>query len=553
MMDDAGGWWETIQLKNWPNRLPTHMHSDQFEGILDRHFESRLRAHPIYTTIFVGVKEAEGKLGSMGLGFQQQRQKERLATLKALDGVSPQDLAPEQHIDRLGLRSLLLKETEDFARGRHTMEPSAPGLLMEILLHELMRGDDEPARGASNLRSLLRGAPAFLEEAAEALTHPEPLWLGIMEETIAGAPSLLESIQAFLRKLNGPARDGELAAGVLKALQAYAETARRCEPAPAGSFAVGREVMERRVRDELGLDYTLGQIESLAEAEVARVSGLLQGACRKVGRGSADEIVAQARKEWSPGGPLLEVYKNETERVGAAFKAANAVSFPKGDILQIKPVPEFLRPIIATAAYNPPGAFQKEQRGVFWVKEPEESGDARTAEVQQHFGLPLTCAHEAYPGHHLQFVTANGHPRKWRRLFAHAVFYEGWTLWCEQMCVDLKIVKDPVLKVQQLHDALWRCHRILVDLRMQTGRYSAKQAAQHLQRHLGFTRGRAMAEVNWYSTQPGVPMSYWLGRLEMERLRKKKMDAEGWSLKGFNDWVLSFGTVPQGWIEKYGS
>ena len=28
----------------------------------------------------------------------------------------------------------------------------------------------------------------------------------------------------------------------------------------------------------------------------------------------------------------------------------------------------------------------------------------KLAERQQHFGLELTCAHEAYPGHHLQFI-----------------------------------------------------------------------------------------------------------------------------------------------------
>jgi len=78
--------------------------------------------------------------------------------------------------------------------------------------------------------------------------------------------------------------------------------------------------------------------------------------------------------------------------------------------------------------------------------------------------------------------------------------------------VDLKIDRSPLLKVQQLHDALWRCHRILVDLRLQTGRYPLRG------------RGAAPAEAPWihavsggrrrelvYSATPGVPMSYWLG------------------------------------------
>jgi hypothetical protein len=47
-------------------------------------------------------------------------------------------------------------------------------------------------------------------------------------------------------------------------------------------------------------------------------------------------------------------------------------------------------------------------------------------------------------------------------------------------------------------------------------------------------------------------MSYWLGRLENDRLRRRLMAGRGWSLRKFNDWLLSFGTLPQAWLEKYG-
>ena len=225
-------------------------------------------------------------------------------------------------------------------------------------------------------------------------------------------------------------------------------------------------------------------------------------------------------------------------------------------MLQVKPVPEFLRAVIPTAAYQQPAAFVKAQRGVFWVNDlslTKQTAAEKLAEQQQHFGLPLTCAHEAYPGHHLQFVTANHHPRKWRRLFAHAVFYEGWTLWCEQMMVDLRIDRSPVA-------AGAATARRAVALPSHPGGPAA--ANRPLQPRasrrgtcssiVGFTRARAEADVNWYTAQPAVPMSYWLGRLENERLRQRLMAGRGWSLRRFNDWLLSFGTIPQAWIEKYG-
>jgi len=339
-------------------------------------------------------------------------------------------------------------------------------------------------------------------------------------------------------------------------MEKYRDRAKRLRPAPDGSFAVGSEMLQRRVRDELGLDYTLGQIETLALSEVQRVGALLQEACAPFGRKrSAAGILAELRSQWRPPQPLLELYDATTRKIARGFRAAHAVSFPKGDELVVKAVPAFLRTLIPTAAYSQPGAFEKRQRGIFWVNDLsvlKETELEKLAERQQHFGLSLTCAHEAYPGHHLQFVTANRHPRRWRRLFAHAVFYEGWTLWCEQLMVDLKIDRSLWLRVQQLHDALWRCHRILVDLRLQTRRYNYDQAVRHLQKQLGFTRARAEADVNWYTTSPAVPMSYWLGQLENTRLHQRLVIGRGWSLQKFNDWLLSFGTVPQAWIEKYG-
>jgi len=73
-----------------------------------------------------------------------------------------------------------------------------------------------------------------------------------------------------------------------------------------------------------------------------------------------------------------------------------------------------------------------------------------------------------------------------------------------------------------------------------------------MQKHLGFTKARAKADVNWYTGSPGVPMSYWLGRLENARLYQKLVEVRGWPLRRFHDWLLSFGTLPQSWIVKYG-
>ena len=168
----------------------------------------------------------------------------------------------------------------------------------------------------------------------------------------------------------------------------------------------------------------------------------------------------------------------------------------------------------------------------------------KLAEIRQHFGLELTSAHEAYPGHHLQFAIQNRHPSKLRRLAGHSIYYEGWTMWCEQLAVERGLVEGPYARLQQIHDALWRAHRIVIDCGLHSGALSYEGACKVLVNGVDFTKARAMGDVNWYTSSPTVPMSYLLGRIEVEKLHRRFVDREGWTLKQFNDWMLSYGRNP---------
>jgi hypothetical protein len=56
---------------------------------------------------------------------------------------------------------------------------------------------------------------------------------------------------------------------------------------PTGSgwiFSLGATAMQRRVREDLGLDYTLGEVERLASSEIERVSRLIRK--EEAGRGT---------------------------------------------------------------------------------------------------------------------------------------------------------------------------------------------------------------------------------------------------------------------------
>jgi uncharacterized protein (DUF885 family) len=51
---------------------------------------------------------------------------------------------------------------------------------------------------------------------------------------------------------------------------------------------------------------------------------------------------------------------------------------------------------------------------------------------------------------------------------------------------------------------------------------------------------------------PTVPMSYLIGKMELLRLKRRRVDEGKMTLKAFNDWALSFGTIPWRWMEQSG-
>ena len=348
-----------------------------------------------------------------------------------------------------------------------------------------------------------------------------------------------------------PAKTKSLLRSAASAFKDYAGSIERKRQGAADGFAVGRERFEFLIRERLGFDLSLREARASGERLVARHDYLLQKAAAKLGGRPARALIEEAAASWTPPGSLLNLYRQVTAGIKKQLAKADFVTLPAGESLKILPVPPFLRHQFPTAAYNPPQPFAQTQSGIFWVNDlslGQADAGKKLAEIRQHFGLELTSVHEAYPGHHLQFVVQFRHPSRLRRLFEHAIFYEGWTMWCEQMAVEKGLVDIPHAKLIQLHDALWRAHRIVIDCGLQEGSLTPAAAARRLEKGVGFTNARATGDVNWYTSSPTVPMSYLLGRLEVEKLYNGLARGEGWSLREFNDWLLSHGALPLSWI-----
>lgn len=540
------------------SREPSHAALAAFARTAESYVEQTFQRFPSYGS-GTGRHEFDAELERPSLALYRAHEKLLGETLTQVEDLPEVDFHGDAWLDRRALLAELRTELWAIERGDHRKNPErwASGAISAV--HSLVvKHADDLTPAADAILSRLKKVPAYLENSAELIERPIPVWTNMAVQSCTGAPSLLDAIAEPLKRTGraSAAKVDALIAQAKAAFTAYATRIQRAKPGPSEGFAVGRERFEALIRERLGWDLGAREAQALGRTLVARIEAEMAVEARKLGRGKPREILDRASASWKPQqASLFEEYEFETRRVREAFRKANVVSLPKGERLLVKLVPDFLRHQFPTAAYSQPGCYDSDQTGIFWVNDlslVRDTPAAKAAEIRQHFGVPLTCAHEAYIGHHLQFCTANRHPSKLRRLFAHSIFYEGWTLWCEQMAVDQGVVEDPVARLNQLNDALWRAHRILIDCGLQTGELSYDGAVKHLMKHMGFTKGRAQGDVNWYTMSPTVPMSYLLGKLEVTRLKQRKVDEQGWTLKRFNDWALSHGTLPWRWIEQSG-
>ncbi len=525
----------------------------------ERYIEETMERFPS-TGSAMGRHEFDGALELPSEKLIKAQQRLIQKTLAEVEGISEHDLRGDDWLDRRALLAELRTENwsyerETFRRNPESWVSSALGSVH----HLVVRNADDLTPVAEDIASRLAKLPDYLEGAAELLSRPVPLWRETAQSSVAGAPALFEAIREPLLatgKLKERRLDTLLGAASA-AFKAYGKRVGRVAAGKPRDFSLGRERFEALMRERLGWDLSANEALSYGRTLVKRIEAEMEAEAAKLSsRRKPRDILERAATDWAPArGDLLSEYVHETKRVADEFRRADIVSFPVGDELLVKPVPDFFRHQFPTAAYSSPGCYDRQQTGVFWVNDlslTRATPKERAAEVSQHFGVPATCAHEAYPGHHLQFCTANRHHSPVRRWFAHSVFYEGWTLWCEQMAVDYGVNHDETARLNLLHDALWRAHRILVDCGLHAGELTYDGAVKHLMKHVGFTRGRAEGDVNWYTAAPTVPMSYLIGKMEVTRLKQRKVDEGGWSLKRYNDWLLSFGTIPQRWIEQSG-
>lgn len=166
-----------------------------------------------------------------------------------------------------------------------------------------------------------------------------------------------------------------------------------------------------------------------------------------------------------------------------------------------------------------------------------------------HAEVEGTAFHEGIPGHHMQIAIAqelgDALPG-FRRNEYIAAYAEGWGLYTERLSKEMGLYSGPLDLVGMLQGDSMRACRLVVDTGMHALGWTRQQGIDYMWNNSPMSMHQIVGEIDRYLTTPGQALSYMMGRLEIDRIRR---DAEAelgdrFDIKGFHDTVLGSGSVP---------
>jgi uncharacterized protein (DUF885 family) len=170
------------------------------------------------------------------------------------------------------------------------------------------------------------------------------------------------------------------------------------------------------------------------------------------------------------------------------------------------------------------------------------------ATERDRFVSEVTAFHEAVPGHHFQITIAQelAHLPMFRRLVMPNAYAEGWGLYTERLAEEMGLYSGDVYRLGMLAMDSMRAGRLVVDTGMHAKGWSRAQAVAYLRENTPMADLDINNEVDRYIAYPGQALSYMVGRLEIQRVRRAAEESLGsrFDIRAFHDVVLGNGPLP---------
>ena len=261
-------------------------------------------------------------------------------------------------------------------------------------------------------------------------------------------------------------------------------------------------------------------------------------------------VIAALKSEQLVGEAILPLYEQRLKDIGAIIVMHDIVTLPHG-----APVIRLATAAETTQAPAPhmqgvPILNNTGERGAFVLPLNLPSSTGGAPEIYDDFTFAAAAwtltAHEARPGHGLQFASMLEHGVSLARAqyALNSTNTEGWGLYSEYLIKPYMPLEGQLISLQE---RLLRAARAFLDPELQSGKAQIADAYQILEKDVVLSHALATEEVERYTlSDPGQAICYYYGYTRLLDLRRSTEKALGkrFNQKQFHDFILSQGLLP---------
>lgn len=496
-------------------------------SVVDTYFDGVLERNPHIATV-LGVHDYDSRIPS---GSRDSVMEEIEAAEQARDAVDTSSYEGRLAAAALDYDLYEMQELRLWERN-----PSAVDAVISFI-YPLWARDFAPlARRIELIADRLEDCPTYIRETRERVTEPVEIWVEGETEACSQLPGLLQLVADYAGKMERQDvayRVNAAAEDTLDAVDEYREWLESLDAAK--DWRIGEERLETLL-DRRFLpppDTVVG----MAEREIRDAEQVMSKAVEEMGYDDPRDAVNAVESDTPPPTEVVEVYADEI-RNARQYVDGRVASLPDVDAVEVSETPEHLTPLIPSGGYFEPAPLGGREPARYYVTANEQN-----LEAHSHAEILGTAVSEFYPGHHLQQV----YPKESR--LAGLVgrfnsfgddFVEGWQLYSMDVMAR-QGYRDPELGLVRARDRIAAAASAIVDVELQRGGMTVREAAEYLAEQTGVEPRQAVARVRSYTENPGHQVSRLAGARLLHELRN---DFSGMSEEEFHDALLRGGGAP---------
>jgi hypothetical protein len=378
-------------------------------------------------------------------------------------------------------------------------------------------------------------------------------YVGEVEEGLNTNATYMDGIEALFKKAGLSGWEADFAALKTQVKEYDDWVKSRILPRARKEVRLPEQIYANRLVN-VGVDISPEQLVERAGFDFQEVRDQMQvvaatiAAQHKLLSSDYRDVMRELKKTAIPADQLLPYYRERLKDIEGMIRAHDLVTLParEANIRTATPAEAARTP---APFMNPPRLIGNTgEYGEFVI--PLGNPNAKSKEKMNDFDFAAMSwtltAHEARPGHELQFasIVEQGMSVARTRFAFNSTNVEGWGLYSEAMVLPYM---PPEGQLVSLHARLLRMARAMLDPLINLGRVTPEQAKAFLMKEVVLSEPFAQSEVDRYSYRsPGQATAYYYGYVKLRALKNlAELElGDAFRPKAFNDFIIAQGILP---------